>query len=165
MKITQLLREKLGLTQENLAQYLQITQSLLALYETGRRDLPAQVHIKIAEIFLLTEQKNVPMDSELMLKQESKTNEVLEALAKELEYKQMKEQRVLEKLKKKYDQCVALYFLGQHLQTINKVQSEQFLQLAIDGIEKNGLAHQTTQVFKLQSIKSQLEHINLIKKL
>jgi transcriptional regulator with XRE-family HTH domain len=163
MKITQLLRDKLGLTQENLAQYLQITQSLLALYETGRRDLPSHAHIKISEIFLLTEQKKVPIDNELILKQESKTNEVLLVLAKELEYKQMKEQRVLEKIKKKYNQCVELYFLAQHLQIYNKEQSEQFLQLAIDGIEKNGLAKQTTQLFKLQSIKSQLQHIDLLK--
>ncbi len=165
MKTTQLLRDKLGLTQENMAHYLKITLSQLALYETGRRDLPTVALVKTAEIFLFTSQKDALIDESLLKQQELKTNEILNLHTKELEYKQMKEQRLLEKIQKKYNQSVELFLLAKHLQTSNKEQSTKFLQLASIGIEKYGVAQQTMQIVKLESINSQLRYIVDLKKI
>ena len=74
MKITQLLRDQLGLSQETMAQYLKITLSQLAMYEIGKRDLPIGTSIKIAEIVLFFEkrQKVSKEEKELFKKQQTK---------------------------------------------------------------------------------------------
>jgi transcriptional regulator with XRE-family HTH domain len=166
MTTTQVLRDKLGLSQENMAYYLKITLSQLALYETGRRDLPTHALVKISEIFLYTEQsqKNYKIDNQLLKSQELKTNEVLNLLSKELEYKQIKAQRLLDKIQKKYNQSIELYLLAQHLQNSNKEQSTIFLQLASTGLEKYGVTQKTKQIIILEGIKSQLKCIDDLKK-
>jgi transcriptional regulator with XRE-family HTH domain len=165
MKTTQILRDQLGLSQEIMAQYLSISQSLLALYEKGRRDLPTDAVVKMAEIFLFTTQKEAQLDLPFQKQQELKTVEVLHEQTAALEYKEMKAQRTLDKIKKKYDQSLKLHALAQHLQTSNKVQSTLFLQLATIGLEKYGMVAQTKEIIKLEGIKSQLQHITLLKKM
>ena len=93
-----------------------------------------------------------------------KLNEVLNLLSKELEYKQIKAQRLLDKIQKKYNQSIELYLLAQHLQTSNKEQSTIFLQLATTGLEKYGVTQQTKQIIILEGIKSQLKYIHIYKK-
>jgi transcriptional regulator with XRE-family HTH domain len=44
------IRQLLGLTQEMLAIELQITRSQLSMYELGKRDLPANAKLKLAEM-------------------------------------------------------------------------------------------------------------------
>lgn len=45
------LREENSLTQEQLAENLQISRSSLALYETGKRQVPNELLLKIAAYF------------------------------------------------------------------------------------------------------------------
>ncbi|NJL13364.1 MAG: helix-turn-helix domain-containing protein, partial [Microscillaceae bacterium] len=45
-------RKKLGLSQEEMANYLQISRSLLSMVETGRRALPTPAHLRLAELIL-----------------------------------------------------------------------------------------------------------------
>ena len=76
----------------------------------------------------------------------------------------MKAQRLLEKIQKKYNQSIELYLLSQHLQTSNKEQSTLFRQIATNSLEKYGLAQKIYQIIKLESIKSQLKYIHILKK-
>jgi putative transcriptional regulator len=49
-----LLREELAMTQEELANQIGISQSMVALIESGRRDPRRQLKIKIAKYFNVT---------------------------------------------------------------------------------------------------------------
>lgn len=166
MKATQLFRAQLGLTQEVMAQYLGVTKSQLAMYEAGKRELPTTALAKLAEIALFFDQKKTTEKEEnkLLKEQELGVKALLTHQAKELEYKQMKEQRLLDVIQKKHNQNLQLNSLAMYLLKNNKVQADMLLQQAITGIEKNGLARQTKQVLRLESIKSQLDYINILKK-
>lgn len=166
MKTTQLLRDQLGLSQEMMANYLKITLSQLAMHETGKRDLPTAALVKITEILLFFEQKqkNAKEEKEFLKQQQAKVRQILTQQTKELEYKQIKEQRVLDKIQKKYNQNVQLHSLVQHLQKNKKTHTDVLLQQALIGIEKYSLAYQTKQTLKLESIKSQLNYLDILKK-
>ena len=162
MRLSQLLRDKLGLSQENLAQYLKIPLSQLAMYEIGRRDLSADAHAKLTEMLLFLEQKNGNAEKEIQNSQELKALDKIQI--KELEFQEINEQRLLDKIQKKYNQNIQLYLLANHLQTSNQCQSQLFLQLATTGIEKYGIANQTKKLLKIENIKSQLRWIEILKK-
>ena len=167
MKATQLFRDQLGLTQEVMAQYLGITRSLLAMYEAGKRELPTTALAKLADITLFFEQKKTTAKetSKHLKQQELEVKKLLKHHAKELEYNQIKEQRLLEALEKKHSQSLELNSLALHLQSNKDLQADVLLHQARIGIIKYGLASQTKQVLKLESIKSQLNHINILKKM
>ena len=105
MKTTQLLRDQLGLSQEMMARYLKIRLSQLAMYETGKRDLSTGTMTKMAEILIFFQQKQKVSEEEkeLLNKQQVKVQEMLKHQVRELKYKQMKEQRALDKIEKKYN--------------------------------------------------------------
>ena len=50
-----LLREGLGLTQESLAQYLNIVREQIAYYESGARSIPTAQLGKLADLFCMNE--------------------------------------------------------------------------------------------------------------
>lgn len=166
MKATQLFREQLGLSQEVMAQYLFITRSQLAMHEAGKRELPTTALAKLAEIALFFDQKKATEKEgrQLLKKQELEVKALLARHAKELEYKQIKEQRVLDSIQKKHNQNLQLNSLALYLQKNKKGQAETLLQQVITGIEQNGLARQAKQALKLEGIKSQLNYINILKK-
>jgi transcriptional regulator with XRE-family HTH domain len=49
------LREKLGLKQEEVAQYLSITREAIHNYETGKRNIPSDLISKLADLFQVDE--------------------------------------------------------------------------------------------------------------
>ncbi|MDD5151856.1 MAG: helix-turn-helix transcriptional regulator [Flavobacterium sp.] len=165
MKATQLFRDQLGLSQEVIAQYLCVTRSQLAMYEVGKRELSTAALAKLAEIALFFDQKNATekVENKILKKQELEVKELLTHHAKELEYKQIKEQRLLDAIQKKHNQNLQLNSLALYLQKNKMGQAEVLLQQAITGIKKNGLARQAKQVLRLESIKSQLDYINILK--
>ncbi|WP_309608250.1 helix-turn-helix transcriptional regulator [Flavobacterium sp.] len=124
MRLSQLLRDKLGLSQENLAQYLKIPLSQLAMYETGRRDLSADAHAKLTEMLLFLEQKNGNAEKEIQNSQELKALDKIQI--KELEFQEINEQQLLDKIQKKYNQNIQLYLLANHLQTSNQYKVNYF---------------------------------------
>jgi transcriptional regulator with XRE-family HTH domain len=165
MRTTQLIRDKLGLSQENMAMHLKITLGQLAMYETGKRDLPTHALVKLAEILQFFDQKESKIDIQLQTTQELKVQEMMLLNIKELEYKHIKEERLLNKIKKKYNQGLQLYALGKHLESIQTEQSSLLIQLATTAIEKNSLVHQTKKLLKLESFESQLRYCNFNKQL
>ncbi|ELM3643548.1 helix-turn-helix domain-containing protein [Flavobacterium psychrophilum] len=166
MKTTQLLRDQLGLSQEMMAQYLEITLSQLAMYETGKRELPTGALIKLSVIVLFFEQKQEvsSTEKELLKQEQVKVQEIINRKAKELEYKQIKAQRALDKIQKKHKQSLQLNLLAQYLQKNKTEKNNVLLQQALIGINKYGLANQTIQILNLESIKSQLNYVAILKK-
>lgn len=165
MKVSQLLREQLGLSQEIMAYYIGISKSLLAMYERGKREIPTSAMVKLAEmeLFLNQDQKILKQADELMKKQEAKVQNLIENQIKELELKQIKEQRKLDAIEKKYQQSLKLNKFVAHLES-NKSKQKDLIQMqSFLGIEKNGLVEQTKQNLKLKSINSQLVYLKTLK--
>ena len=110
MKATQQLREQLGLSQQDLAQYLSITVSLLGMYEIGKRDLPTAALVKLAAIELLLNQKEFSFDELNFLEQNQvlHVKEILKKQEERLRFKQMKAQRTLDEVIKKYNQTLVM---------------------------------------------------------
>lgn len=161
MKAKQTLRESLGFSQKTFAQYLFIPSSQLAMYEAGKRDLPTATLLQIAEMSLFVEQEK-PSDAEideLLKEQEVAVHEVLLLQAKELQYKQLKEQRLLDAIVKKYNQNSNLYYFAKYGNKNRTEQDKVLAEDALNEIKKNGLALQFQQQLKLQSVKSQLEYV------
>ena len=165
MKTTQFIREQIGLSQEALAHYLSISISQLAMYETGKRDLPTGTMTKLADImlFLNQNQKNFKQENELLNKQQSKVQSLIEKQLIELELKQIKEQRKLDAIEKKYQQSLKLNLFVAHLELTKSKQKDVIQLQAFSGIEKNGLVEQTKQTLKLESINSQLAYLKSLK--
>lgn len=161
MKTTQLLREQLGISQQAMAQYLAINQSLLGMYEIGKRDLPTQSLGKLAFLILHLDPNN-PFSDELngiIGDQEVALQEMLTKQAKELVYQQIKEQRTLDAIVKKYNQSINLHRLGTYANNAPTEQTKKFVTDAIEGIAKNNEAVQLQQQIKLQGINKQLEYL------
>lgn len=158
MTTTKFIREQLGLSQEEMAIYLSIRLSQLAMHETGKRDLPTGTMAILADIllFLNQEQKNSKQADKLIKNQKVKVKNLVDKLIIELELKQIREQHKLDAIQKKYEQSLKLNSFVTHLQN-NKSKLAEFIQTkAFSGIEKNSLVEQTKQTLKLEGIKSQL---------
>ncbi len=165
MKTTELLRNQLGLSQEMMAVYLGLNRSQIAMYETRKRDLPTAVLIKLAHITLFFEQNQITdaIEKEFLNKQDLELQAFLAHQLKELEYKRIKEERLLERMQKKYRQNLALYHLALHLQENNVELAEVLLEQATTGMKQNGLLNQTKQKMKLETITTQLDYCQSLK--
>lgn len=161
VSVTQQIREELGLTQQDLAMYLLIPLSQLAMYETRKRELPAATSIKLAELitYLNQSQKNSKGKNELLNAQKETVNKQLQSQTIELEYQLIKAQRKYEVMQKKLDQSIKLKALANLLSEKKKQPNELFLLQSKRGIEQNNLAIQTKQLIKIEGIKSQLQFV------
>ncbi len=165
MNLTQFFRDQLGLSQEMMAIYLAVTKSQLSMYEIGKRELPIGTQTKLADLAVFFEQNKISkeQESEFQKEQELKLKAFLAFQIKELEYKQMKEQRILDAIQTKYHQSLKLHAFALHLQKGKEKLAGVLLQQAISGVERNGLLLQTQQLLKLEGIKSQLNYITILK--
>lgn len=165
MKASQALREQLGLSQEIMARYLDLTKSLLAMYEKGKREIPTAAMVQLAEmeLFINQKQKTSKQETELVKQQKVKVQELIEKQIKELELKQIRAQRKLDAIQKKHQQSLKLHSFSGHLEKNKSTLKELVLIQALSGIKKNSLATQTQQVMKMEGITSQLNYLKTLK--
>lgn len=95
MRSLQTIREELGLSQQELADYLGVSRSLIALSETGRRQLPFDV---LQRIFPLMETRADQQDATKQRVTESVKHQWLE---QELHLRQHR----LQALRERHDRC------------------------------------------------------------
>ena len=165
MKLTQLFRNQLGLSQEMMAIYLAITKSRLSMYELGKRELPNVTLTKLAELAVFFDQHkgSEAQPTDVNNNQEQKLNEFIAVQIEDLKYKKLKEERLLDTMQKKHNQNIVLYKWAQHVQETNTTLAAVLMQQAIKGMEQNGLLNQTKLELKLEGIKSQLDYIHNLK--
>lgn len=162
MKKAPTIREQLGITQNDMAMYLQVSRSQLALFETNKRDLPSQARLKLATIeqFLNQIQPNKAISFANNRNIQEKMMQYLKNQEMVHQHKQELMQRKLDKIKQRYQQCLQLLEVLAFLQNpTNKQENEnEILALlknqAQQGIEKNGLQAQLKCQIKLQSYTS-----------
>ena len=161
------IREQLGLTQEDMALYLQVSRGQLALYETHKRDLPTNALLKLVEIEVFLSQTNteIGIDRTHLKPQKEKMLLVLERLAVVYQHKQLIVERKLESIKKNYNKGLVLLQVLQHLQQKAKAEGNDTELLKVmqnkaeRTIEKNGLHVQIKHQVKWQGITSTKELI------
>ncbi len=160
MKNANTIRTQLGLTQKEMAHYLQINRSQLTMYENGKRDLPTQALVKLAdmELFLINykaQQQNETMAHEAA--QLQKAEAIVAQHQKELAYQQLLLQKKLESVQYAYQQNIHLLQFVSYLEQKKSpaaVADKSWLQAmksnAIGKIEANGLHHQAKIKLALQ---------------
>ena len=105
MKKRENIRDAFGISQEDLAIVLKVSRSQLAMFETGKRQLPSTALLQLAEILrYLQEDASKSADTTSLLKAQAIQKEkALEHLVKENHYKQFALEKKLNVLEKKYN--------------------------------------------------------------
>lgn len=151
MKNLKKIRTQLGLTQEEMAQYLKVNRSLWSLCELNLRDLPTQAMIKLVEmeLFLLNyntqPNKIIPLEAEQL----QKATEIFEKYQKKLAYQRLILQKKLDLLQTNYQYNIQLLaFLNEKEEKnadatpLEKSWIAMMKTAALRNIEANGLHHQ-----------------------
>lgn len=159
MKNLNAIRINLGLSQFEMAHYLQIHRSQLTMYEQGKRDLPTHALVKLAEmeLFLLNynaqSSKSLPLEAEQL----QKAAEILEKHQKEIAFKQTVLQKKLENLQTNYKYNINLLEFLTELEeknaaanTLEKSWITVMKTAALRKIEANGLHHQAKIKLQMQ---------------
>ena len=161
------IREQLGLTQDDMAMYLQVSRGQLALYEIHKRDLPNAAKLKLAEIkfFLSLPTSENGMEFTHLKSQQEKMLSVLEHQLIIAQHKQIILQRKLETIEKKYSQGLTLLRVLKHLELKEKSEGQDTMLLQVlqsqtnRSIEKYGLHVRVKFQVKLQGIINHKEQI------
>lgn len=160
------LRETLGISQEEMAMLLKIHPSQIAMYETGKRELPVPEHIKLMQMYAYVEKMLQKMPEHYG--RESENARVAALIEKELEEincNQIKYSQKLDGMKEKYRKAVANYHLADYLEGLPagerpSVSDINFYRLlGKNKIEKYGPAAQASLKFKLETFKWQHKHL------
>lgn len=152
MKKDNAIRDLLGVSQEDLALLLNVTRSQLAMYESGKRDLPVAAKVKLATMLKLLQesasQKTVPEPH--VKKQEQLSENWIKELVTINKIRQMALEKKIKRIEKKYASNLTILKLMTQLeqQKDKKTNPESNLiksikAKAILDLEKNGLHVQT----------------------
>ena len=142
------IRDAFGISQEELAIVLKITRSQLAMFETGKRELPSTAIIQLADMLrYLQEDASKSADTTSLLKaQEIQKGKALEEMRKENHFKQLVLEKKLNALEKKYKANLSAFQLMKYMEkqdTKNgKLESHLLKTIerkALAELNKNGL--------------------------
>ncbi len=143
------IRDAFGISQEELAIILKITRSQLAMFETGKRELPSTAIIQLAEMLrYLKEDASKSADTTSLLKAQTIQKEkTLEELKKENHFKQLVVEKKLNVLEKKHNASLSAFQLMKYLEkqdSKNGKLESHFLKniekKSLAELNKNGLA-------------------------
>ncbi len=153
--------KQLGIKQEELAMLLNISKGQLAMFETGKRDLPVSAMLQLAPMLQFLQGESLKSGSAEVLKvQAEQQKKVLEQLLKENQYKQKLLEKKLEIAENKYQSNVVAMQLMKYLE---KEALATELTKATAGLEKKGWAVLTK--YKIQKVVLQAEEKILLKAL
>lgn len=151
-------REALGLTQEETAMVLKIAISQLAMFETGKRDLPTAAILKLGTLYNYVQSKENEKPKDSALKAEAAKIAIL--LEEELlvnRHGQIQLERKISRLKNKYQKSVSALKLVECLETQfskpDKGLNEIIRLKAVKAAEKNGLLVQIKWDLKLKALQ------------
>jgi transcriptional regulator with XRE-family HTH domain len=112
MKKNETARTLLGLKQEEMAALLGISRGLWSMYESGKRDLPGQAQIRLAEILKYVE--SAKANAKITADKDAEGAE-LNALLKENEYQQLRTARQLAAAERTFESGIRALQLAAYL--------------------------------------------------
>lgn len=138
--------KELGLKQEELAVLLNISKGQLAMFETGKRELPTSAMLLLAPMLRFVQEESLKSGSAEVLKfQTAQKKKVLAQLLKENQYKQKLLERKLEIAEHKYQANKTALELMRFLKSEalkQEVPANDFVKIiqirAKSDLEKNG---------------------------
>jgi transcriptional regulator with XRE-family HTH domain len=151
MKNSKAIRAQFGMSQNELAIYLQISRSQLAMFENGKRDLPTHALVKLAEMELFLIKDKAQPDASLPNEAEQlqKATAILEEHQKKWEYQELILQKKLDFLQVNYRyNRLLLAFIAEKEEknsdanALEKSWIAMMKTTALHNIEANGLHHQ-----------------------
>jgi len=147
MKKDNSLRSLLGISQKDLAVILGVTRSQVAMFETGKRDLPLKAKQTLTELIAYLKEKKEPTSREPDGKMQVLMIKEIEKMLKENERKQILLERKLKALHKKI------------LRQYNFVKAAGFMNGRINKNEKVNQAREevTSEILKLNDTNFILE--------
>ena len=117
MQKTQTVSKLLGLKQEELAMLLKVSKGQLAMYETGKRELPVSALLSLVPMFqFLKEERLKSCSAEILKSQAEQQKKVLEHLLRENKYFQTEVSKKLEMAERKYQANMSAIHLMQYLE-------------------------------------------------
>lgn len=154
-------RSALGLTQEETAMLLQITQSQLAMFEIGQRDLPPNALLQLVQMYNhVNNKEQEKWKHPIVLDDNARIREMILQELRDNEHAQLLLQRKIDNLKKKCQKNLSALLLAEYLQSkpqehenIDTELAEIIRRKAIEGIEKNGVPAQTKHTLKLTALQ------------
>lgn len=160
------LRETLGISQEEMSILLKINPSQIAMYESGKRELPVTAYIKLLKMSQYVEKMMTKMPEHHDMENENeKIAALIENELERINYDQIKYTRKLEQIKEKYRKALANCHLTDYLeaQPEEEKPSESdiafYRQLGNRKIEKYGHAAQAPLLFKQETLKWQYNYL------
>ena len=171
MKKEQSLRSQLGITQEEAAMLLGISIGQLAMYETGKRDLPSAVKLALTTMWSFVQ--NYPPDIEkkypILDTEQSALVKVIERELVTNKYQQVLIAQKIKRLENTYEKSRATLKLVTFLRTNPSEKTKPSPALialledkALKKIAQSGIAMQTKWRLKLEGLK---QHEMELKKL
>ena len=169
MKKQENIKQLLGMTYEDMSMLLQINLSQWAMYTTGKRDLPLNAKLKLAEMLTFLEQKENKIDGSMESDNihQSKLTQFYESQKQSNAKLQTVYRRKLSAIEKKYETAlIALNFISFMETKAQKPTKEYQLLLqtiklnAKTEIEKNSLVVQHKLQFKYNLLQSEEKFIN-----
>ena len=142
------IRDAFGISQEELAIVLKITRSQLAMFETGKRELPSTAIIQLAEMlrYLQEDASKSTETISLLKEQEIQKGKALEEMRKENHFKQLVLEKKLNALEKKYKANLMAFQLINYFEQQNtenyelgKEMAKIIERKALAELNKNGL--------------------------
>lgn len=149
MKKRENIRDVFGIPQEDLAILLKVTRSQLAMFETGKRELPPTAMSQLLEMLRFAQEDNSKLANtiSLMNTQALQKKKILENLVKENHYKQFALEKKLNAFEKKYNANLMAFQLINYFEQQNTENYELGKQMAkiiekkaLAELNKNGLA-------------------------
>jgi len=171
MKTTISLHQQLGINQEMAALLIGVTRVQLALYETGKRDIPLQAKMKLAKMvaFMNLHQEKTITEIPFLAEQELKKEARLKQQMIIYEHKQLLVARKLKRIENNYNNALKSLMLVQYLKSEVITTLEVDLCRSIESkahiiIKKNGLDIQELHKMKLEAIQEYLQVLKRIEK-
>lgn len=156
------LRETLGISQEDMGMLLKIHPSQIAMYETGKRELPGTAYIKLLNMCIHVEKMMETMPEHFH--RENENEKIVALIEKELDainYNQIKCSRKLTEIKEKYQKAIANCHLADYMETQHPEENHSashsnfYRQMGNSKMEKYGPVAQFQLNFQLETLKFQ----------
>jgi transcriptional regulator with XRE-family HTH domain len=164
MKKKETIRELFGISQEELAVLLKINRSQIAMFETGKRDLPSAAMLQLYEMYLFAKEKasELPSTISLMNSQVLQKKKAVEDMIKENHFKQYALEKKLTALEKKYNSYLMAFQLINYYDNhdsknyeLGKEMGCVLGKIALNKLEKNGLGLITKYQIKKEVLQAE----------
>lgn len=118
MRTLKQIREAFGMSQQMMADYLDVSRTLYSMYETRRRELPTPALLKIGELEIALQHPS-PYKGLQLQKQSGKDEAVLRRYVQQCSLSAETARRKLEQMRNEYDRCL------QALAAMEQLQNKQ----------------------------------------